>query len=65
MKISKMVLSELEYVRQNANLTEDEAKVFEYLAQGKSIVQISDLMCISTATVSRRIHDIKFKINKL
>lgn len=65
MKISKMVLSELDHIRQNANLTEDETQVFEYLAQGKSIVQISDLMCVSTATVSRRIHDIKSKLNRL
>ena len=59
---------ELEYIKENANVTVEELTIFEMLT-GKygreTIVYIADKMNLSTATVSRRIKKIKSKIKKL
>lgn len=59
---------ELEYIKENANFTVEELKIFEMLT-GKygreTIIYIADKMNLSTATVSRRIKKIKSKIKKL
>lgn len=59
---------ELEYIKENANFTVEELKIFEMLT-GKhgreTIVYIADKMNLSTATVSRRIKKIKGKIKRL
>ena len=59
---------ELEYIKENANVTIEELTIFEMLT-GKygreTIVYIADKMNLSTATVSRRIKKIKNKIKRL
>lgn len=62
------VKTELEYILENANFTEEQERIFKRLTgkQGRqSIVQISMEENISTATVSRIIKKIKKKILKL
>ena len=59
---------ELEYIRQNANFTEEQEKIFDMLTSkyGRaSIVNISVTMNMSESTVKRRIKQIKNKILKL
>ena len=59
---------ELEYIRQNANFTEEQEKIFDMLTSkyGRaSIVNISVNMNMSESTVKRRIRQIKNKILKL
>lgn len=59
---------ELEYIKENANFTIEELKIFEMLT-GKygreTIVYIASKTNLSTATISRRIRKIKSKIKKL
>ena len=59
---------ELEYIKENANFTVEELTIFEMLT-GKygreTIVYIANKMNLSTATVSRRIKNIKSKIKRL
>ena len=59
---------ELEYIRQNANFTEEQEKILDMLTSkyGRaSIVNISVTMNMSESTVKRRIKQIKNKILKL
>lgn len=71
-KANRMTLDftkpELEYIKENANFTIEELTIFEMLT-GKygreTIVYISNKMNLSTATVSRRIKNIKSKIKRL
>lgn len=59
---------ELDYIKENANFTVEELKIFEMLTSkyGRAtIIYISDKLNISTATVSRRIKKIKSKIKRL
>lgn len=63
MNLSRYRKSELEEMKSDANLTEDEAIVFEMLSKGKSILQIADRMSVSTRTVDRLIRGIKNKLN--
>ena len=59
---------ELEYIKENANITIEELTIFEMLT-GKygreTIVYIANKTNLSTATVSRRIKKIKSKIKRL
>lgn len=64
MKFSELTKPELEKIIENANFTEDECKIFKMLACGKSIEQISQKALLSTATISRRIANIKVKIER-
>lgn len=59
---------ELEYIKDNANFTVEELKIFEMLTSKygrETIVYIANKTNLSTATVSRRIKKIKSKIKKL
>jgi len=62
------VKSELDYILENANFTEEQERIFKRLTDKRgrqSIVQISMEENISTATVSRIVKSIKKKILKL
>lgn len=62
------VKSELEYILENANFTEEQEKIFKMLTgrRGReSIVCIAMKMNISESTVKRRIKQIKSKILRL
>lgn len=54
--------SELETLKKDIILTEDEEIVFDMLAKGKSIRQIADRAQMCTRSVDRRIKNIKKKI---
>lgn len=64
-KLRGLTKSELEYVREAVNLTEDEEMVFDQLVKGRSIVAIANNCMISTSTVSNRIRDIKDKYERI
>ena len=62
------VKSELDYILENANFTEEQEQIFKMLTgkQGRqSIIYISMQMNISESTVKRRIKQIKSKILRL
>ncbi len=64
MKFSKLTKPELEVIIENANFTEEENKIFNFLSTGKSLEEISQALSISKATLSRRVKDIKIKIER-
>ena len=71
-KENKVILDftkpELDYIKENANFTIEELKIFEMLTSKygrETIVYIANKTNLSTATVSRRIKKIKGKIKKL
>ena len=62
------IKSELDYILENANFTDEQEEIFKRLTgkQGRqSIVYISMQMNMSESTVKRRIKQIKNKIIKL
>lgn len=65
MKLSKLTKPELDRIKECANFTDDEVEIFELLAKGKSITEISYSTNISCRTVSRRINGIYRKIGRL
>lgn len=64
MKFSKLTKPELEEIIENANFTEEENQIFNFLSTGKSLEEISLTLSISKATLSRRVKDIKIKIER-
>lgn len=64
MKFSDFIKPELEEIIKNANFTTEENEIFKMLACGKSLEQISQKLLLSKSTVSRRIADIKVKIER-
>ena len=65
MKLSKMIKPELEQILLNANFTENEEQIFIMLSKGYSIKMISERLCMSEKTISRRIHGIKDKMERI
>ena len=63
--LASLTRPELEELKEDLNLTEEELKVFEMLSKGRSNVQIAIDCCVATSTVSNRIKDISNKINKI
>lgn len=53
---------ECDRFRELCNFTEDERKIFDLRVKGKTIVEISMALPMSTATVERRLRAIKRKI---
>ena len=64
MKFSKLTKPELEEIMKNANFTDEEAEVFELLVADKSLEEVSQRLLISKTTTSRRVADIKEKIER-
>lgn len=64
LNLHKRIEPELEVLRKNCNFTLAEAEVFDLLAKGSSIKEISIKLCISEASVSRRVKDIKDKVER-
>lgn len=60
-----MTVPELNYLIENSNFTEDELKIFDLLARGKSHKEICFRVNMSLRTVERRTKDIKTKIERL
>ena len=65
MKLSELTKPELEKIKENANFTDEELRIFKLLSQDKSITDIAVRMSASNRTINRKISKIKQKINKL
>lgn len=65
MNFSKFTKPKINELREQLNLTDEEEKVFDMLCKGRSIVEISCKVGISTRTVDNRIVSIKQKMNDL
>lgn len=63
--LSSLTKPELDNLKGNLNLTDEEMLVFCQLSKGKSIVEVSDNCGASTRTIDNRVKDIKNKIYKL
>lgn len=51
--------------RQSCNFTNEERNIFDLRVKGRSIVEISQRLNLSEATISRRLHNIKRKIQHI
>lgn len=65
MKFSELTKPELEKIKENANFTDEELRIFKLLSQDKSITDIAVRMSASSRTINRKISKIKQKISKL
>lgn len=63
--LSSLTKPEVERLRDELNLTEDEETIFNKLAKGKSKVSIADECLVSVGTVSNRISAIQSKVNRI
>ena len=57
--------SELERIIENANFTEEEKRIFKFLVGNMSLEAVSQRLMLSKATTSRRVRDIKAKIERI
>ncbi len=57
--------TEYDYLKQELMLNDELSEILELKIKGYSIVEISMKLNISTATVSRRLKEIKGKIKKV
>lgn len=65
MKLSELTKPELDQIKENANFTDEELRIFKLLSQDKSITDIAVRMSASSRTINRKISKIKQKISKL
>lgn len=63
--LSELTKPELEKIKENANFTDEELRIFKLLSQDKSITDIAVRMSASNRTINRKISKIKQKISKL
>ena len=63
--LSSLTKPELEALKEQLNLSDDEAPVFEHLAKGRSKVSVADRCLISESTVDNRIKSISNKLKKI
>ena len=64
LNLHKLIKPELEVLKDNCNFTFAEMEVFDLLAKGYSIKQISIELCLSEPSVNRKIKCIKEKIKR-
>lgn len=64
MKFSELTKPELEKILENANFTEEELRIYKLLVGNMSLEQISQRLMLSKATVSRRVKNIKIKMER-
>lgn len=62
---SEFTKPECDRFRELCNFTEDERKVFDLRVTDHSIIEITMTLCMSEATVNRRIKAIKKKIYRV
>ena len=65
MYLTSLTKPELEGIKNELNLTEDEEEVFKGLSKGRSRTRIADDCLVSTSTVDNRIKSINKKIKKI
>ena len=63
--LSSLTKPELEELKENLNLTDDEIGVFQGLAKGRSKLKIAEDCLVSVSTVSNRIKAIQTKYDRL
>ena len=63
--LTSLTKPELENLKNNLNMTEDQLKIFELLLKGGSREFIADKINVSPATVGNRIGEIGKKIQRL
>ena len=63
--LSSLTKPELETIVTNANFTDDEQKIFEFLKKDKCIAEIAINLCVCERTINRRIKNIESKISKV
>lgn len=63
--LSSLTKSELEILKELLNLTDDEEKVFNSLAKGRSKTQTSIECTVSCSTVDNRIRSINNKLKRI
>ncbi len=63
--LSSLTKPELEELRENLNLTDDEEMVFCQLSKGRSNIVVADNCRVSLSFVDSRIKSISAKVNKL
>ena len=63
--LSSLTKPELETIVTNANFTDDEQKIFEFLKKDKCIAEIAINLCVCERTINRRIKNIDSKISKV
>lgn len=63
--LSSLTKPELEEIKEQLNLTDDELEVFNHLAKGRSKTAIADKCMVSTCTIDNRIKAIRLKLDRL
>ena len=63
--LSSLTKPELEELKEQLNLTDDEIDIFIGLSKGRSKVRIAEDCLVSVGTVSNRIRDIQNKAQRL
>ena len=63
--LSSLTKPELETIVTNANFTDEEQKIFEFLKKDKCIAEIAINLCVCERTINRRIKNMESKISKV
>lgn len=63
--LSSLTKPEVEELREQLNLTDEEERIYNLLKKNKSNIEISDKLLLSESTLKRRIKDIQRKVYRL
>lgn len=63
--LTSLTKPELEFLKDNLNMTDDQSQIFELLRKGSSREMIAARLMVSPATVGNRIGEIGKKIERL
>lgn len=63
--LSSLTKPELEYLKEQLNLSDNELVVFDNLSKDRSKVTIADNCLVSVSTIDNRIKTINSKLNRL
>lgn len=63
--LSSLTKPEVEELREQLNLTDEEERIYNLLKKNKSNIEISDKLLLSESTLKRRIKDIQRKVDRL
>ena len=65
MRLSELTKPEIDSIVGNANFTEEEYQVFQYLCKGTTLDEMVFKLKLSKATISRTVFKIKTKIERI
>lgn len=65
MRLSELTKPEIDAIVGNANFTEEEYQVFQYLSKGVTLDEMVYRLKLSKATISRIVFKIKMKIERI